>query len=62
MTSYFLSRGDRPEVEVTKEEFVSAERNAGFYNTVGEPDEPATGSFSTHTRGEEGISGRIQYG
>jgi hypothetical protein len=32
--------------KVTKEEFVSAERAAGFRNTMGRPLEPATGGFS----------------
>lgn len=32
--------------EVSKEEWVRAERAAGFRNTMGEPDEPATSSFS----------------
>lgn len=32
--------------EVTKEQFVAAERAAGFRNTLGQPDEPATGGFS----------------
>jgi hypothetical protein len=39
---------------VTKEQFVSAERAAGFHNTMGQPDEPGTGGFSGH-----GTTGRI---
>jgi hypothetical protein len=47
---YFLRRWK----EVTKEEFVAAEREAGFHNTMGEPpNEPATSSFSG-----KGIEGR----
>jgi hypothetical protein len=42
--------------EVTKTEFVAAERAAGFHNTMGRPDEPATGGFSGH-----GVSGRVRY-
>lgn len=61
MHKYFLTRGDQPEVEVTKEQFVSAERQAGFYNTMGRPDEPATGGFTAYVRGEEEISGRTHY-
>ena len=32
--------------EVTKEDFVSSERAAGFVNTLGKPNEPGTGGFS----------------
>jgi len=32
--------------EVTKAQYVAAERRAGFVNTQGQPDEPATSSFS----------------
>jgi hypothetical protein len=42
--------------EVTKEEFVKAERAAGFRNTMGEPNEPATSGFSGH-----GMNGRKRY-
>lgn len=50
---YFLTE----EREVTKEEYVGAERHAGFHNTMGRPHEPATASFSAN-----GVSGRIRYG
>lgn len=53
---YFLTRDDSDEKEVTKEEFVHAERAAGFKNTMGFPDEPATASF-----GASNVSGRVQY-
>lgn len=48
---YFLTE----EREVTKEEFVAAERKAGFHNTMGQPLEPATASFSNGK-----ISGRTE--
>ena len=49
---YFLSFGDGPRHEVTKREWVAAERSAGFINTMGRPDEPGTGGFSNgHIRG-----------
>lgn len=35
-------------VEVTKEQYVKAERSAGFRNTMGQPDEPATASFGSN--------------
>lgn len=41
--------------EVTKAEWVAAERGAGFHNTMGHPDEPGTGGFGTSL----GIEGRI---
>ena|SRR5665213_397553 len=40
--------------EVTKEQWVKAERNAGFINTMNKPDELATGGFNAR-----GISGMI---
>jgi hypothetical protein len=50
---YFLKEGDGPERQVTKAEYVAAERAAGFYNRIGQPAETATGRF-----GADGISGR----
>ena len=44
------------ELEVTKAEFVAAERAAGFRNTSGRDDEPATGGFGNGT-----IRGRVEY-
>lgn len=41
--------------EVTKKEFVQAERAAGFHNTMGLPDELATGGFSGG-----GVRGRVE--
>lgn len=42
---YCLSKCDGPKQYVTKEEFVKAERMAGFNNTMGQPTEPATQGF-----------------
>jgi hypothetical protein len=53
---YYLTE----EREVTKAEFVSAERRAGFINTLGQRDEPATASFSGRT-GDAEIRGRTVY-
>lgn len=53
---YFLQRKEPgPWKEVTKEEWVKEERRAGFYSTMGRPDEPATGGFG----GANGVDGRI---
>lgn len=59
MYKYFLTREGQPEVEVTKEVFVRAERNAGLYNTMGQPSEPATSGFISNRKGEEKVCGRI---
>jgi hypothetical protein len=53
---YFLKTEWADYVEVTKEQFVNAERSADFYNTMGQPNEPATGGFSGH-----GVSGKVEY-
>ena len=50
-------QGDDEWTEVSKEKFVRAERAAGFRNTMGRPDEPATGGFSGG-----GVEGRVRYG
>lgn len=53
MYRYFLGFGGQPLAEVSKAEFVAAERAAGFHNTMGRPDEPATAGFSNGAvRGE----------
>ena len=57
---YYLTLGDAPEREVTKAEYVRAERRAGFYNTLGQPDEPATASFSGPVSGRP-TRGRTEY-
>ncbi len=61
MTRYFVTTDDRGEREVDKAEFVNVERRAGFRNTMGRPDEPGTAGFGC-TRGDERLSGRIEYG
>ena len=53
---YFVRFGDSPEQEVSKERWVAVERQAGFHNTLGHPEEPATAAFSTTAYG--GIEGR----
>lgn len=58
-TRYFLGEPE-DEREVTEEEFVRAERQAGFYNTLGHPEKPATAGFSTTAQG--GMRGRVSYG
>ncbi len=50
--TWWLEGSETPPEQVTKSKWVSAERAAGFRNTMGKPDEPATGSFSG-----EGIRG-----
>lgn len=54
MERYFLAAVGCPWSEVTKEQWVQAERGAGFRNTMGKPDEPGTGGFSNGS-----VSGRI---
>lgn len=49
-------QSDEDWTEVSKEEFVKAERAAGFRNTMGRPGEPATGGFSGNC-----IRGRVRY-
>ena len=56
---YYVSQGGRPEQQVGKAEYVSAENRAGFRSKFG-PDEVATSSFSSGT-GESSIAGRIVY-
>ncbi len=51
---YFLSIFDGPKQEVTKAQWVAAERSAGFHG--GRPGEPSTGGFGNGT-----ISGTIEY-
>lgn len=55
---YFIRTGDStPWREVDKEDYVNAERMAGFYNTLGQPEEPATAGFSNGR-----VQGRLCYG
>jgi hypothetical protein len=52
---YFLSIAPGvPEKEVTKEQFVDAERGSGFHGKI--PGEPATGGFHA----ANGMRGRIK--
>lgn len=51
---YFLSEGDRPEIEVDQGRFVQAERNAGFRPKPG-CGPAATGGFSNGR-----VSGRVE--
>lgn len=55
---YFLrtGKGSRWQ-EVSKEDYVSAERSAGFFNTLGRPYDPATAGFHSGN-----VSGRLCYG
>lgn len=53
---YFLSHEILGEKEVTKEEFIKAERQAGFYPKSGNCEDCATSGFS---RGS--ISGTVKY-
>jgi len=57
---YYLTEGDNPEREVDKAEFVSAERRAGFNNTMGQQDEPATAGFGGPA-GDTLLRGRMVY-
>lgn len=43
---YFVTTDNRGEREVDKAEYVKTERAAGFRNSMGEPDEPATSVFN----------------
>lgn len=45
MAKYYLKFLGGPELEVTKKEYIQAEKSAGFRSTCG-PDEVATASFS----------------
>lgn len=56
---YFLKgdwQGEEGWVEVTMEQFVKAERTAGFHNRLGRPDLPATAGFSGG-----GVQGKVDY-
>lgn len=59
---YHLTEEDHPTREVTEAEFVTAERQAGFINTLGHQDRPATAGFSGRTPSGETITGHITYG
>lgn len=56
--SFWLKVGYGAWTEVSKAEYVAAERSAEFRNTVGQPSEPATSSFSYTGPGfPDGIAG-----
>lgn len=57
---YYITLDTIHENEVSKEEYVKTERLAGFYNTQGQPLEPATDSFSAAKNGLT-LQGRIDY-
>jgi hypothetical protein len=54
---YFL-KGDWEEeyTEVTKEQYIAAERNAGFYSNESFANKVVTAAFSGHS-----ISGKVEY-
>lgn len=43
---YFVQEKFGDYQEVSKEDYVDAERLNGFYNTLGKPNEPATSAFT----------------
>jgi hypothetical protein len=53
---YYLIHPQLGEKEVTKEEFIKAERSAGFYPKSGNPNDCATGGF-----GYDGLQGSVKY-
>jgi hypothetical protein len=55
---YFLSTDLTEEWEVTMQEWVAAERRAGFTNTLGHPERPGTAGFGTTQF--DGLAGRIE--
>lgn len=63
MPRYFITI-DGEEHEVDKEVWVREERAAGFHNTMGQPNEPATASWSSSKPDDEGgwvtFSGRTE--
>ena len=42
---WLIKAGSGPWRAVSKQEWVRTERNAGFVNTLGQPNEPGTGGF-----------------
>lgn len=55
LKQFFLSHPAFGEKEVTRQEFIAAERAAGFYSRTGS--DLATGGFSSHG----GVSGSVKY-
>jgi len=58
---YFIATDDWPWVETNKESYVRAERRAGFRNTLGMPDEPATAAWSSSGPDGHTVRGKIEY-
>lgn len=54
ITRYFLSHECLGEMQVSKEQFIKAEKAAGFHSKLG-PDHCATGGF-----GGAGLQGRVE--
>jgi hypothetical protein len=50
MDRFWVRENGEPWREVDKAGFVAMERRAGFRNTMGQPDEPGTGGFSSTYR------------
>jgi hypothetical protein len=60
--TYLLSEDDGASWrDVAKQEFVRAERAAGFWNTTGDQAEPATAGFSGPANAKQ-VRGRVLYG
>lgn len=59
---FYLTSGTGIEREVTMDQYVSAGTAAGFSNSMGRPDLPATASWSNTAGGRsDAVSGRMQY-
>lgn len=58
MVSYQIRQADGSWKTVSKRQYVRWERRAGFHNTNGQPDEPATAAF----KGRDDIEGRMRFG
>ncbi len=59
---YWLRDDTGTEREVTMEEWVAAERAAGFRNTLGNYYQPATAAWFSTTGGRaDAVSGRVEY-
>lgn len=59
-TLYHLRYNAGEWIEVTMEDYVKAERAAGFHNTLGEPDQPATVMFNGKD-GPHTVQGKTTY-
>lgn len=54
---YFLKGNwEKKYTEVTKEQYIAAERNAGFYS-----DEPFASETATAAFDDNGVSGKVEY-